>query len=137
VLRDDGRGLALQRILAKAREQGRIGPQDSPDAAAIAQLVFAPGFSTASRVGEVSGRGVGMDAVKAFVEEAGGRIELRLLAPATGHEAYLAFETRIELPAPAGGRPAADLGALPAPQRPRLRPCPRHRWRHPTHHRVA
>jgi hypothetical protein len=61
--------------------------------------VFAPGFSTASRVSEVSGRGVGMDAVKAFVEEAGGRIELRLLAPATGHEAYLAFETRIELPA--------------------------------------
>jgi len=100
-LRDDGRGLALQRIQAKAIEQGlldasqELAPQD------LAQLIFAPGFSTASQVTEVSGRGVGMDAVKMFVESAGGRIELRLLAEAPQRE-HMPFETRIHLPASLG-----------------------------------
>ena len=100
-LRDDGRGLALQRIQAKAIEQGlldasqELAPQD------LAQLIFAPSFSTASQVTEVSGRGVGMDAVKMFVESAGGRIELRLLAEAPQRE-HMPFETRIHLPASLG-----------------------------------
>lgn len=101
VLRDDGRGLALQRIQAKAIEQGLLGAHQDLAPQDLAQLIFAPGFSTASKVTEVSGRGVGMDAVKMFVESAGGRIELRLLAEAPQRD-HMHFETRIHLPASLG-----------------------------------
>jgi len=101
VLSDDGKGLALQRIRAKAIEQGLLDSSQHPEAQDLAQLIFAPGFSTASTVTEVSGRGVGMDAVKMFVESAGGRIELRLLSETTQRE-HVPFETRIHLPASLG-----------------------------------
>jgi chemotaxis protein histidine kinase CheA len=107
VLSDDGKGLALQRIRAKAIEQGLLDASQHPEAQDLAQLIFAPGFSTASTVTEVSGRGVGMDAVKMFVESAGGRIELRLLAEATQRE-HVPFETRIHLPASLGVHAAAQ-----------------------------
>jgi two-component system chemotaxis sensor kinase CheA len=101
VLRDDGRGLALQHIHRKAIEQGLVDTAQPLALEQIAQLIFTPGFSTAQAVTEVSGRGVGMDAVKGFVEAEGGSIALVLLAP-TAANGYCPFETVITLPAAYG-----------------------------------
>lgn len=72
---DDGRGLDTQRILAKARERGLVGADQSLSEEEIYELIFAPGFSTASQVTDLSGRGVGMDVVRRNIKELGGRIE--------------------------------------------------------------
>jgi chemosensory pili system protein ChpA (sensor histidine kinase/response regulator) len=73
--RDDGAGLDLQRIRARALKQ-RLLPADAqvPDAE-LASMIFMPGFSTADSVSELAGRGVGMDVVRAEVNAMGGRIE--------------------------------------------------------------
>lgn len=94
---DDGRGLNLDRIRAKALEAGLLAAHEEPGDEALAQLIFEPGFSTASAVTAVSGRGVGMDAVKAFVAAHGGDIALRLRAASAS--AYRAFDILIHLPA--------------------------------------
>ncbi|VUZ24283.1 Sensor histidine kinase RcsC [uncultured Comamonas sp.] len=72
---DDGAGLNLERIRAKALENGLIDADTTVDAARAAQLVFMPGFSTAEQVSGVAGRGVGMDVVRSEVLALGGRIE--------------------------------------------------------------
>ena len=100
-LHDDGRGLALDFIKKKAIENGIIGATDNPNDQEIAQLIFAPGFSTAEKVTEVSGRGVGMDAVKSFVEREGGTIEL-VLQGAKAANGFCPFETVISLPSKFG-----------------------------------
>jgi chemotaxis protein histidine kinase CheA len=97
-LKDDGRGLPLQRIRAKALEQGILVEGEEKSASDIAQLIFASGFSTASQVTEVSGRGVGMDAVRGFIEAEGGSIALSLTSTDTS-STYCPFETVITLPA--------------------------------------
>ncbi|XHS78621.1 Hpt domain-containing protein [Burkholderiaceae bacterium UC74_6] len=74
---DDGAGLNLDRIRARGKEKGLIKDGESPDAAALMNLIFAPGFSTATQVTELSGRGVGMDVVRAEVNTLGGSIETR------------------------------------------------------------
>ncbi len=72
---DDGAGLNRERIIAKAREKG-IPVSDSMSDADVWQIIFAPGFSTAAVVTDVSGRGVGMDVVKKNIESIGGRVEI-------------------------------------------------------------
>ena len=72
---DDGAGLNRERILAKAREKG-MPVSDSMSDAEVWQIIFAPGFSTAAVVTDVSGRGVGMDVVKKNIESISGRIEI-------------------------------------------------------------
>lgn len=72
---DDGAGLNRERILAKAKEKG-IAVNDGMSDAEVWQLIFAPGFSTAAVVTDVSGRGVGMDVVKKNIEGIGGRVEI-------------------------------------------------------------
>jgi len=74
-VRDDGRGLNRERILAKAVEKGIPIPDKMPDQD-VWQLIFAPGFSTADVVTDVSGRGVGMDVVKRNITSLGGTVEL-------------------------------------------------------------
>ena len=74
-LRDDGRGLSRQRLLAKARERGLHAPDSLSDDEVWA-LIFAPGFSTAEVVSDVSGRGVGMDVVKKNIGALGGVVEI-------------------------------------------------------------
>ena len=96
-LRDDGKGLAVKFIQQKALANGLITADSDLLPEQIAQLIFEPGFSTAERVTEVSGRGVGMDAVKGFVEDEGGSITLEFLtAQASGD--FRPFETVIRLP---------------------------------------
>lgn len=73
---DDGRGLDPERIRARAVERGIITSDEPLDDAAAMELLFAPGFSTAAAVTDVSGRGVGMDVVRSTVEELRGRVEL-------------------------------------------------------------
>jgi two-component system chemotaxis sensor kinase CheA len=74
---DDGGGLDKDRILAKARDRGLVGPNDVLTDAQIYELIFLPGFSTAEKTTDVSGRGVGMDVVRRNIKELGGKIELR------------------------------------------------------------
>jgi two-component system chemotaxis sensor kinase CheA len=77
-IRDNGRGLDPKKLLAKALEKRIIGPEkaETLSQTEIQQLIFAPGFSTADQVSNVSGRGVGMDVVKTNVERVGGMIDL-------------------------------------------------------------
>lgn len=75
---DDGRGLRRDAILAKARERGLVGEgKDQLSDEEVYALIFQPGFSTAARVSELSGRGVGMDVVKRSIEGMRGRIVTR------------------------------------------------------------
>ncbi len=76
---DDGQGLNRERILAKARERGLPVHDNMPDQE-VWQLIFAPGFSTAAQITDVSGRGVGMDVVKKNIEGMGGRVDLYSVA---------------------------------------------------------
>ena len=73
--RDDGAGLNLPRIRARAVELGLIDADQTVSDAEIGNLIFAPSLSTASEVTEVAGRGVGMDVVRTEVQALGGRIE--------------------------------------------------------------
>ncbi|MBB5205666.1 two-component system chemotaxis sensor kinase CheA [Inhella inkyongensis] len=75
-VRDDGRGLARERILNKAIERGLIAPDAVLSDSDVWQLIFQPGFSTAEAVTDLSGRGVGMDVVKRNIEGLRGQIRL-------------------------------------------------------------
>ncbi|MGA7776927.1 MAG: HAMP domain-containing protein [Paraburkholderia sp.] len=109
VLSDDGRGLALNRIRDLALEKGWISTGQALSDEETAELIFRPGFSTAEHVTEVSGRGVGMDAVRDFLKREHGSIVLRF----TDHQqgaAFRQFETIVSLP----GRYAVDTASLPS-----------------------
>jgi two-component system chemotaxis sensor kinase CheA len=77
---DDGKGLDAARILAKARRLGLVGPEEQPEEESIFKLIFEPGFSTADKVTDMSGRGVGMDVVKKQIQKLRGRISIRSIA---------------------------------------------------------
>ena len=85
---DDGRGLNKDRILAKARERGLIGDTVHLSDSEIFQLIFEPGFSTAEKVTDISGRGVGMDVVKKQIQKLRGKIEIQS-TPGLGTTFYL------------------------------------------------
>ena len=74
---DDGRGLNRDKILAKAIKSGLISEQDKLTDDQIWPLIFKPGFSTAEKVTDVSGRGVGMDVVKRNIEGLGGAVSIK------------------------------------------------------------
>ncbi|MEG0053366.1 MAG: chemotaxis protein CheW [Comamonas sp.] len=78
-VRDDGRGMNREKILGKARERGMDVSDSMPDSE-VWQLIFAPGFSTAEVVTDVSGRGVGMDVVKRNITSLGGSVEIESVA---------------------------------------------------------
>lgn len=75
-LRDDGGGIPTRKVLQKAREKGLVDPSAEPSQREIINLIFHPGFSTAEKVTEVSGRGVGMDVVRRNVENLRGSVEV-------------------------------------------------------------
>jgi two-component system, chemotaxis family, sensor kinase CheA len=74
---DDGRGLNRDKILAKAIKQGLIAENEKMSDDQIWPLIFKPGFSTAEKVTDVSGRGVGMDVVKRNIEALGGTVSIK------------------------------------------------------------
>ena len=98
VIHDDGRGLALSRIRKRAEEKGWLKSEELASDQNIAEMIFRPGFSTADKVTEVSGRGVGMDAVKDFLKREHGAVELVFTDLHEGSE-YRAFALYITLPA--------------------------------------
>ena len=74
---DDGKGIDRARVLAKAKEKGIVAADaPTPSDAEIDQLIFMPGFSTAEKVTDISGRGVGMDVVRRNIEALRGKIEI-------------------------------------------------------------
>jgi two-component system chemotaxis sensor kinase CheA len=96
-LADDGRGLALAHIRALAIEKQLIDPAESPGDEEIANLIFRPGFTTASAVTEVSGRGVGMDAVQNFIQREKGAITINFNDDKIGAD-FRQFEFIVSLP---------------------------------------
>jgi len=75
-LADDGRGIDVAAVVARARAIGLPVPSDAPDAATLLSLICAPGFSTKADADRASGRGVGMAVVKSTVEQLGGTMTL-------------------------------------------------------------
>ncbi len=113
-LADDGGGIDLDRVRARAREVGLVAPDAQPTDAQLVECIFRPGFSTASRVTQISGRGVGMDVVRAEIGALGGRVEVSTReGRGTTFTLYLPLTLAVAqvVLVRAGGR----LWALPAP----------------------
>ncbi|MDQ3233732.1 MAG: ATP-binding protein, partial [Pseudobdellovibrionaceae bacterium] len=95
---DDGRGLHLNRIQKIGLTRSLLSEAAAQDRQSVANLIFDSGLSTANHVSDISGRGVGMDAVKRFVESAGGKIQIVLQTNTQSDDAFSAFQFHIELP---------------------------------------
>ena len=76
---DDGRGLNLGKLREKAEKEGLLTGDELSNVSAVANVILNSGMSTAEKLTDVSGRGVGMDAVKGFLEDAGGSIDVVLV----------------------------------------------------------
>ncbi|MBY5902536.1 chemotaxis protein CheA [Rhizobium leguminosarum] len=87
-IKDDGRGINRERVRAKAESSGLIQPGQPLSDLELLQLIFAPGFSTAAAITNLSGRGVGMDVVKKTVEALRGAIDI-VSMPGQGSEVSL------------------------------------------------
>ena len=96
-IKDDGCGLALDKIRHKALIKGLIDENESIDDEKVATLIFLPGFSTAEKLTEISGRGVGMDAVLGFAKKDGGQVKINFLDNKHGYD-HRVFETAVYLP---------------------------------------
>ncbi|MGJ8529930.1 chemotaxis protein CheW [Maritalea sp.] len=77
IVEDDGAGINRERVLETARDRGVVGQEQTPSDEQIDNLIFAPGFSTASEVSDISGRGVGMDVVLSNIKKIGGSVHVR------------------------------------------------------------
>ncbi|HEY7943869.1 MAG TPA: Hpt domain-containing protein [Casimicrobiaceae bacterium] len=113
-LADDGAGLDLDRIRDRARAQGLLAADVEPTEAQLIEFIFAPGFSTATKVTQISGRGVGMDVVRSDIAALGGRVEVASAAKqGTSFTLYLPLTLAVAqtVLVKAGGR----LWALPSP----------------------
>lgn len=94
---DDGRGLALHKLYETGLAAGIFNTTERPSAQQVAEIIFRSGLSTASRVTQVSGRGVGMEAVRTFLEEQGAKIHVDL--EKSGQElGFTPFTFVIEVP---------------------------------------
>lgn len=96
---DDGRGINVGRLFQKGVELGFWGSASSPNLSEIAQLIFVSGVSTKEQVSDISGRGVGMDAVKTFLVNNGGDISIRLPPNTDEYKTFVPFKSVITLPA--------------------------------------
>ncbi len=95
---DDGRGLALHKLYEKGRAAGLFGAEERPTPQAVAELIFRSGLSTATQVTQVSGRGVGMDAVRTFLSEQGASVRIELAATTGPELGFTPFEFVIDVP---------------------------------------
>ncbi len=113
-LSDDGAGIDLAEIRAKCMASGKFAADARPTDAQLIECIFEPGFSTASRVTQVSGRGIGMDVVRAEIAALGGRIEVSA-KPAHGTTFMLFLPLTLAVAQAVLVRVAGRLWALPAP----------------------
>jgi chemotaxis protein histidine kinase CheA len=97
---DDGKGLPLHMLFEKGLASSLFGADEHPTREAIADSIFHPGVSTASQVTQVSGRGVGMDAVRTFLKEQGAAIRISLQDSGT-EPGFAPFTFVITVPASA------------------------------------
>ncbi|MBK6907277.1 MAG: GAF domain-containing protein [Rhodocyclaceae bacterium] len=95
---DDGRGLALERIYQKALSNGQVTAEQTVTDEQISEMIFLSGLSTAAAVTNVSGRGVGMDAVRQFLNKHLGDVRLEFTGPSVV-KGYRPFKLVITLPA--------------------------------------
>ncbi|HET9239633.1 MAG TPA: Hpt domain-containing protein [Oligoflexus sp.] len=93
---DDGQGLGLTAIRSRGKEMGFDA--DAMPLESLCQLVFVDGLSTASTINDISGRGVGMSAIKLFAEESGAHLELKVLEGKRAGDDQIPFEIAISLP---------------------------------------
>jgi HPt (histidine-containing phosphotransfer) domain-containing protein len=94
---DDGRGLALHKLYEKGVAAGIFNAAERPARETIAEIIFRSGLSTSSQVTQVSGRGVGMEAARTFLEQSGARIRIGLRDSAT-ELGFAPFEFIIDVP---------------------------------------
>jgi chemotaxis protein histidine kinase CheA len=93
---DDGRGLAIDKIKAKAIKDGRLNEGVAIEDEAVAEMIFLSGVSTAEALSDVSGRGVGMDAVRNFLHKHYGDVQIEFTGPF--NQGYRPFRLHITLP---------------------------------------
>src|SRR4029453_16876763 len=113
-LADDGAGIDFAKVRDRARSLGLIAADAEPAEQQLIECLFQPGFSTASKVTQISGRGIGMDVVRAEIAALGGRVEVRsTLGKGTEFMLYLPLTLAVAqtVLVRAGGR----LWAVPAP----------------------
>ena len=97
---DDGRGLALHKLYEKGVAAGIFNAAERPTREAVAEIIFRSGLSTSSNVTQVSGRGVGMEAVRTFLKEQGASVRIDLQGSGTELD-FTPFEFVIQVPATA------------------------------------
>ncbi len=116
-VRDDGRGVAIERVRRIAVERGLLSASDAAAAGdpALLDLLFHPGFSTASTVTAVSGRGVGMDAIRSLAEEQGGRVAL---SSRSGRGSELTIDLPLTPPRPPSDSMRTSTQTIPRIARP-------------------
>jgi len=94
VYQDDGRGLDVEKIRTRALQENLLRQGQELDLETLVQSIFVDGFSTSSEVSEISGRGVGMSAVKGYIESLGGEVKLVLdPSPIGSEERFVKFRT--------------------------------------------
>ena len=101
---DDGHGLALHKLYEKGLAKGAFSTDDPrPTREAVAELIFQSGLSTAAQLTQVSGRGVGMDAVRTFLKDQGATIRIALKEPSGAEFGFAPFDFVIRVPTAAYG----------------------------------
>ncbi|MBQ48283.1 MAG: hypothetical protein CMP10_12720 [Zetaproteobacteria bacterium] len=99
---DDGKGINLDAIKQKAVESKMLDPSLNCTVEKIIECLFKPGFSTSDEVSDISGRGVGMDAAKTFLEQNGGSIDLKFFGSEIDSTACIPFYWEIKVPVAMG-----------------------------------
>jgi two-component system chemotaxis sensor kinase CheA len=95
---DDGRGLPVNKLKQKAIKNGTLKADGELTAHELSELIFQSGLSTADNVSDISGRGVGMDAIRKFIENAGGKVGIQFKHKPEKNSEYLPFILNITLP---------------------------------------
>ncbi len=111
---DDGGGINFDQIRARGVAQGRINADATPTEAQLIELIFLPGFTTAAKVTQLSGRGIGMDVVRAEIAALGGRVEVTTV-PGRGTTFLLYLPLTLAVAQAVLVRAGGRLWALPSP----------------------
>ena len=95
---DDGRGLPVNKLKQKAIQNGTLKPNEAISDHDLSELIFQSGLTTAESVSDISGRGVGMDAIRMFIEKAGGKVAIQFKQKPEQDSEFLPFIMNITLP---------------------------------------